>query len=151
MTCLVSLFNGISTFVGYLCQSYLCRRTPVIPIAERIRSFVSSLRGITSKVNLALWSYACHGAQCGVITSHSTCGCCVRDCHICFRLFALSSPSVLMLSLKDQRSGVDTIQAGSSSYAQVIWVARLSTQRIEKNPLLTNNKNGFYWNTFMRQ
>ena len=36
-----------------------------------------------------LWSYASHGAQCGVTTSHSTCcSCCVCDYHICFRLFA---------------------------------------------------------------
>ena len=41
-------------------------------------------RGETS-----MWSYASHGAQCDVTTSHSTCcGCCVRDYHICFRLFA---------------------------------------------------------------
>ena len=36
-----------------------------------------------------VWSYVSHGAQCGVTTSHSTCcGCCIRDYHICFRLFA---------------------------------------------------------------
>ena len=34
-----------------------------------------------------LWSYASHGAQCGVTTCHSTCcGHCVRDYHISFRL-----------------------------------------------------------------
>ena len=55
-----------------------------------------------------MWSYASHGVQCGVTTSHSTCcGYCVRDYHISFRLFALSNPSVPMLCLKDLwRGGV---------------------------------------------
>ena len=41
---------------------------------------------------------------------------------------------------------------GSSSDGQVIWVARLSSNsKNRENPLLTNNKNAFYWNTFVRQ
>ena len=49
---------------------------------------------------LGLCSYASFGAQCGV----TTCCCCyVRDYHICFRLFALSSSSIPTLSLKDPR------------------------------------------------
>ena len=60
---------------------------------------------------IMVWSYANHGAQSGVITSHSTCcGCCVRDYNISFRLFALSNPSVPTLCLKDPRRGVVTIQ-----------------------------------------
>ena len=36
-----------------------------------------------------MWSYASHGAQYGVTTSHSTCcGYCVRYYDICFRLLA---------------------------------------------------------------
>ena len=42
----------------------------------------------------SVWSYASHGAQCGVTTCHTTCGYCVRDYHISFRLFALSNPSM---------------------------------------------------------
>ena len=60
--------------------------------------------------NNSVWSYASHCAQCWVTTNHGTCSCCVRDYHICFRLFALSCPSVPTLCLKDPRSGVDTIQ-----------------------------------------
>ena len=40
-------------------------------------------------VVVVVWPYTSHGAQCGVTTSHSSyCGRCVRDYHICFRLFA---------------------------------------------------------------
>ena len=63
-------------------------------------------------VDPELRSYACHGAQCGVTTGHSTCGYFVRDYYISFRLFALSNPFVSTLCLKDSRSGVDTIQPG---------------------------------------
>ena len=57
-----------------------------------------------------MWSYVSHGAQCGVTSSHSTCGYCVRDYLISFRLFALSNHFVLTLCLKDPRNGVDTVQ-----------------------------------------
>ena len=59
--------------------------------------------------DLNLWSYASHGVQCGVTTSHSTCcSYCIGDYHISFRLFPLSNLSVPALCLKDPRSGVDT-------------------------------------------
>ena len=42
--------------------------------------------------------------------------------------------------------------AGSSPDGQILWVATLSSNsKNRENPLLTNNKNGFYWNTFVRQ
>ena len=42
--------------------------------------------------------------------------------------------------------------AGSSSDDQVIWVVWLSSNsKNRENPLSTNNKDGFYWNTFVRQ
>ena len=102
-----------------------------------------------------VWSYARHRAQYGVTTSHSTCcGCCVRDYHICFRLFALSSSSVSTLCLKDPRSPPPPgwYNSAGSSDSLVIWVARLSSNsKNRENLLLTNNKNAFYWNTFVRQ
>ena len=101
---------------------------------------------------LLLWSYTSHGAQCGVITCHSTC--CdyfVRDYHISFPLFALSNPSGPTLCLKDPRRWGWHNSVGSSSDSQVIWVARLSTQRIVKTRCLTTTKNCFHWNTFVRQ
>ena len=56
-----------------------------------------------------VWSYASHGAQRCVTTSHSSCGYFVRDNHISIRLFALSNPSVPLLCLKDPLRGVDII------------------------------------------
>ena len=70
-------------------------------------------------VCVCVWSYASHGAQCGVITNHSSCGCCVCDYHICFRLFTLSCSSVPTLFLKDPRSG-STEFSRISSDAQAI-------------------------------
>ena len=58
-----------------------------------------------------VWTYASHGAQCGLTTVHSICcGCCVLEYHIIFRLFVLSSPSAPTLCLKDSRRVVDTIK-----------------------------------------
>ena len=55
--------------------------------------------------------------------------------------------------LKDpHRDGGWHNSAGFSSDDQVIWVARLSSNsKNRENLLLTNNKNIFYWNTFVRQ
>ena len=79
-------------------------------------------------------------------TSHCTCyGCCVRDYHISFWLFALSNPSVLTLCLKDPRIGGWQNSAGSSAEGQVIWMARLSSNSKNwENPLL-NNENVFFF------
>ena len=92
-----------------------------------------------------MWSYARHGAQCGVTTSHSTCcGCCARDNHISFRLFALSNPSVPSLCLKDPRRRVDTIQLDLLLTVRVYeWLDCLATERIEKTSCLTTTKNRF--------
>ena len=77
-----------------------------------------------------MWSYISHGAQCGVITSHSTyCGYCVRGYHISFQPLALSNTFVTTLCLKDPWKGVDTIQ-----------LDLLLTQRIEKTCCLTTTK-----------
>ena len=97
-------------------------------------------------VMLFLWSYASHRAQSGVTNNHSTCcGCCVRDYHISFQLFALSSPFVTTQCLKDPQRGWGWHNsAGSSSDSQVIWVVRLSSKsKNRENPLLTNNKKWF--------
>ena len=77
---------------------------------------------------------------CGMTTSHSTrCDCCVCDYNICFRLFALSIPSVPTLRLKDPRSRGWHNSAGYSSDGQVIWGARLSSNsKNRENPFLTN-------------
>ena len=93
---------------------------------------------------VCVWSYACHGARCGVTTSHSTsCGCCVRDYHICFRLFSLSVLPCQRCVGKIHKGGWHN-SAGSSSGSQVKWVARLSSNtKKRKNSLQTNNKNGF--------
>ena len=91
-----------------------------------------------------VWSYASHGAQCGVTTSHSTCGCCVRGYHISFWLFTLSIPSMPTFSLKDSRRWGWHNVAGSFSDSQVISVARLSSNsKNRENPLVTNNKKCF--------
>ena len=95
MKSLVSIINEIMKIIYFRISDKIKN--------QRERSF--------SMCRIEMWSYASHGALCGVTTSHSTCcGCCVRDYHICFRLFALSSSSVPTLCLKDPRSGVDTIQ-----------------------------------------
>ena len=88
----------------------------------------------------SLWSYASHGAQSGVTTSHSNCcGYCVWDYCISFQLFALSNPSMPTLCLGGWHNS-----AGSSSDSQVIWVARLSTNsKNRENPLFNNNKKSF--------
>ena len=78
-----------------------------------------------------VWSYACHGAVVSVTTT--------------FASKCLSSPSV---PTKGSRHN----SAGSSSNCQVIWVGRLSNNsKNRENPLLTNKKDGSYWNTFVRQ
>ena len=68
----------------------------------------------------------------------------VRDYHISFRLFALSNPSVPTLCLKDPQSRL-------TQFSRIFFwrsVARLSSNsKNRETPLLTNNKNGFYWNT----
>ena len=83
---------------------------------------------------IIVWSYASHRAQCGVTTSHSTCGCCVHDYHVSFRLFALSSPSMSTLCLKDpRRELVDTIQPDLLLTVRLYeWLDCLATERIEK-------------------
>ena len=89
-----------------------------------------------------MWSYGSYGAQCGVTTSHSTCGSCVRDYHNSFRLFALSNPFVPTVFERSTKEGWHN-SAGSSD-GQVIWVARLfSNSKNRENLLLTNNKKGF--------
>ena len=86
------------------------------------------------------WSYASHGAQCGVTTSHSICGYFVRDYNISFRLFALSNPSVPTLCLKDPRRGVDRIQSDLSG-KRMAWLSSNSENR--ENTLFNNNKKSF--------
>ena len=80
------------------------------PIIKRTKQILT-YNGFSSYIVAELWSYASHSAQCGVFSSQSTCcGCCIRDYHIFFRLFALSNPSVLTLCLKNPRYVFDTIQ-----------------------------------------
>ena len=91
-----------------------------------------------------MWSYASDGAKCGVTTRHRTCGYCVRDYHISFRLFALSNPSVPTLCLKDPRRRIDTIQPDLLlTVRQYVWLNCLTTQRIEKTRCLTTIKKSF--------
>ena len=55
---LISLFNGISTFVGYLMPkpfSEKNRSGTTYPIAGRIRVFISFPKGICPKVNVIAW------------------------------------------------------------------------------------------------
>ena len=86
-----------------------------------------------------MWSYASYGAQCGVTISNSTCcGCCVRDYHICFRLFILSSSSVPTLCLKDPQ--LVGVRHNSPDFLLTVrsyeWLDCLGTQRIEKTHCL---------------
>ena len=115
---------------------------------EYIRYY--SLRFI---VDMGVWSYASHRAQCGVTTSHSTCcGYFVRDFHISFRLFTLSNPSVPTLCMKYPRSGANTIQPDLLlTVWWYEWLDCLANQRREEPCCLTKTKNRFYWNTFVRQ
>ena len=80
-------------------------------------------------------SYASHGVQCGVTTSHYTC--CVRDYHLCYRLFALSSPSVPTLFERSTKGGGWHSSAGSSSDGRVF---ESSNSKNRENPLLTNDR-----------
>ena len=60
-------------------------------IIQIVFTFLYVSKYFSKMLMILLWSYASHGAHCGVTISHSTfCGCCVRDYHISFRLFALS-------------------------------------------------------------
>ena len=64
--------------------------------------------------------------------------------HICFWLFALSSPSMPTHVWKIHKGGWHN-SAGSSSDGQMKQVARLSSNsKNRENPLLINNKDGFY-------
>ena len=66
--------------------------------------------------SLVVWSYASHAAKCGVTTSHSTCcGCCVRDYHICFRLFAFVKSFRAHSVFEKSKKGGWRNSAGSSS------------------------------------
>ena len=86
---------------------------PLVYCRQQFNNYLPDVRFISPSVifPVLMWSYASHRAQCGVTTSYSTCcGCRFRDYYINFRLFALSSPSMLTLCLKDPRRGVDTNQ-----------------------------------------
>ena len=63
-----------------------------------------------------VWSYANHGVHCGVTTSNSTCcGCCVRDYHICFQLFAFVKSFRAHAVFERSTKGGRRNKAGSSS------------------------------------
>ena len=95
--------------------------------------------------NTDMWSYASHIAQCGVTTSHCTCGYCVRAYHISFRLFALSNSSVSTQCLKDPVEWGNPIQPDLHLTVRLYeWLDCLDTQRIEKTRCLTKTKNRFY-------
>ena len=97
-----------------------------------------------------VWSYASHDAQLDVTTSLSTrCDCFARDYLIYSQLVDLSSSSVPTLCLKDPRSRIDTLQL--DLLLTIRWNDSLATQKNGENPLLINNKDDFYWNTFVRQ
>ena len=109
----------------------------ILPLRVKVNLRVMAIKGNSI---VTLWSYGCHGTQCGVTTSHSTCGYYVHDYHISFRLFALSTPSVPTLSLKDPWRGGWHNSAGSSSDGQVIWVARLSSNSKNRENQLFNKQ-----------
>ena len=91
-----------------------------------------------------VWCYTSHGAKYGVTASHSTCGCCVRDYHICFRQLLCHVLPCPRCIWKIHKRGLT--QFRSSSDGQVIWVTRLSSNsKNRENLLLTYNKDNFYW------
>ena len=92
-------------------------------------------------VCVCVWSYAIHGAQCGVTTSHSTSGYFVYDTILasdCLLCQILPCPCCVW-----KIHGVgDTIQP--DLFLTVIWVARLSSNsKNRENPLFNNNKKSF--------
>ena len=120
-------FYGISTIVGYLTPNHLY-------------TYISKIYDL---VRLGLmWSYASHGAQCGVTINHSTCcGYCVRDYHISFRVFAFKSFRAHAVFERSTKVGGVLNSAGSSSNGQVIWVARLSSNsKYRGNPLFNKQQ-----------
>ena len=61
------------------------------------------------------------------------------------------NPFVPSLCLKDPQSGAWHNSTGYSFYSSVTWVVRLSRNlKNRENPLLTNNEDDLYWNTFVR-
>ena len=96
-------------------------------------SVVSHNHTLVYKRSLSVWSYASHRAQCGVTTSHSTfCGCCVRDYHICFPLFAFVKSFRAHAVFERSTKGGWHNPAGSSTDGLVIWAARLSSNSNDK-------------------